>query len=49
MRANNTALIKYIKVISAVPTKWLDNPPLLGSFDYFEENVGQTIINLSIV
>ena len=36
MRINNTAFIKYIKLIAAIPTKWLDNLPSLNSFHSFK-------------
>ena len=36
-----------MKLIAAIPTEWLDNPPPLGNFGFFKENVTQTIINLT--
>ena len=47
MRTNNTSVIEYIKLISTLPTVWLDNPSLLGRFGSFKENVTQTITNLT--
>ena len=39
IKVNNTVFIKYIKLISVIPTKCLDNPPSLGSFTPYKENV----------
>ena len=46
MRANNSVFPKYIKLLAAMLTEWIDNPPPLSRFDLFKENVTQTVFNL---
>ena len=47
MRANNNAVIKYIKLIAAIPTKWIQNLSLTSNFDCFKNNVTQIVFTLT--
>ena len=47
MRANNNAFIKYIKLIAAIPTKWIQNLSLTSNFDCFKNNVTQIVFTLT--
>ena len=47
MRANNNAFIKYIKLIAAIPTKWIQNLSLTSNFDCFKNNVTQFVFSLT--
>ena len=46
MRANNNAFIKYIKLIAAILTKWIQNLSLTSNFDCFKNNVTQYVFTL---
>ena len=47
MRANNNVFIKYIKLIAAIPTKWIQNLFLTSNFDCFEYNATQIVFTLT--
>ena len=47
MRANNNAFIKYIKLIAAIPTKWIQNLSLTSNFDCFKNKVTQIVFTLT--
>ena len=47
MRANNNAFIKYIKLIAAIPTKWIQNLSLTSNFDCFKNNVTRIVFTLT--
>ena len=47
MRANNNVFIKYIKLIAAIPTKWIQNLSLTSNFDWFTNNVTQIVFTLT--
>ena len=46
MRANNNVFIKYIKLIAAIPTKWIQNLLFISTFDCFKNNATQMIFTL---
>ena len=47
MRADNNGSIKYIKLIAAIPTKWIQDLSLTNSFDCFKNNVTQIVFTLT--
>ena len=47
MRASNNAFIKYIKLIAAIPTKWIQNLSLTSNFDCFKNNVTRIVFTLT--
>ena len=47
MQANNNGFIKYIKLIAAIPTTWIQNLSLTSNFDCFKTNVTQIVFTLT--
>ena len=45
MKTKKIEFIKYLKLIAAILTEWLDNPHSLSSFGSFKEYVSQTMID----
>ena len=43
MRVNNNVFIKYIKLITAIPTKWIQSLSLTSNFNCFKNNVTQIV------
>ena len=47
MQANNNVFIKYIKLIAATSTKWIQNLSLTSNFDSFKNNLTQIVFTLT--
>ena len=47
MRVNSNVFIKYIKLIAAIPTEWIQNLSLTRNFDCFKINATQIAFTLT--
>ena len=47
MRVNNNVFIKYIKLIAAIPTKWIQNLFFASAFNCFKNNATQIVFILT--
>ena len=47
MRVNNNVFIKYIELIAAILTKWIQNLSLTSNFDCFKNNAAQIVFTLT--
>ena len=47
MRANNTKSTKFITLIAAIPTKWIQNLSLTSNFYSIKNNITHTVLSIT--
>ena len=47
MQANNNVFIKYIKLIAAIFTKWIQNLFLTSNMNCFKDNATQIVFTMT--